>query len=475
MEYLPVTVHLLDQPCLIVGGGEVAYRKLKHLLRAGAQVSLVAENFNQEIIKLAEEQGLELIHSSFNAELLTDQYLVIAATDNPEINQLVSQVAKQRHIWVNVVDDLELSNLLMPAVVDRSPLLVAISTGGVSPVLARIIREKLEWLLPKNLSALLDKLKTFRPKVKKKYPDLKTKRSFAEWFIETSIADKLELDIAFEQAINQFEDQYQAKGKVYLVGAGPGAPDLLTVKALKILQKADVVLHDALVGEDVLELIRKDAKLINVGKRANNHSTQQAKINQLLVTYGKQHLTVVRLKGGDPFIYGRGGEELEVLVEHQIDFEVVPGITAASACASYAGIPLTHRQYSQTVMFITAHCKNSEETLNWKSIARQNQTLVVYMGLLRNEVLTRQMIRYGRHPDTPVAIVEKGTSLQQRVITGTLNQLPDLVTKYQLVSPALIIIGEVAALASQLNWYPHNTFIQHPANSTESNLLQEAV
>jgi len=263
--------------------------------------------------------------------------------------------------------------------------------------------------------------------------------------------------------------------KVYLVGGGPGDPDLLTVKALKLLQKADVVLYDALISPEILNLTNPKALLISVGKRANNHSKKQQEINQLLVKYGKQKRSVVRLKGGDPFIYGRGGEELQALIGAGIDFEVVPGITAASGCASYAGIPLTHRDYSQTVMFITAQCRNSEENLDWTSIARENQTVVVYMGLLKNDVLSQQLITYGRCPDTPVAVVENGTTSSQRVITGTLGCLTEMVKEHQVISPALMIIGEVVVLARQLDWHPNSQMIQHISKAKPFYELREAV
>ena len=263
--------------------------------------------------------------------------------------------------------------------------------------------------------------------------------------------------------------------KVYLVGGGPGDPDLLTIKALKLLQKADVVLYDALISPEILQLVNLKALLIRVGKRAKNHSKKQQEINQLLVKYGKQKKSVVRLKGGDPFIYGRGGEELQALAAAGIDFEVVPGITAASGCASYAGIPLTHRDYSQTVMFVTAQCRNSEENLDWASIARQNQTVVVYMGLLKNDVLSQRLIAYGRCPDTPVAVVENGTTSLQRVITGTLGCLPEMVKEHEIISPALMIIGEVVALAGQLDWYLNNQLIQHVGNAQPLYELREAV
>ena len=459
MEYFPITVRLQQQQCLIVGGGDIAARKLKSLLKAGAKVTLVALDFNDEVSALAEKHQLPLLQQPFSKDFVKDAYLIVAATDNTELNKEVSNIAREYSIWVNVVDDVELSTFIMPAIVDRSPLLVAVSTGGVSPVLARKIREKLEWVLPSNLGGLLKRLKEFRPSVKKKFGDLKSKRDFSEWYIEKAIEDDRVLDESFDKTVTAYEGATSRSGKVFLVGAGPGDPDLLTIKALKVLQKADIVLHDALVSEGVLDLVRRDATLVNVGKRAKKHSVVQEETNQLLVKYAQQGLSVVRLKGGDPFIFGRGGEELEYLLEAGVDYEVVPGITAASACSSYAGIPLTHREYSQTVMFITAHCKHSEDTLNWKSLAREQQTVAVYMGLLRNEVLVEQLIKHGRSGDTPIAVIENGTLPEQRVVTGHLKQLPSLVKEHDIVSPSLIVIGEVAALARKLGWFKQSTLV----------------
>ncbi|ACV26149.1 siroheme synthase CysG [Kangiella koreensis] len=466
MEYFPITVRLQDQQCIIVGGGEIAHRKLKSLLKAKAKVSLIAFDFSSDVRALAEQYQLPLYQQSFDEQLserlLDEAYLIVAATDNRELNEQVSFAARKRRIWVNVVDDLELSTFIMPAIIDRSPLLVAVSTGGVSPVLARKIREKIEWLLPTNLGGLLSKLKAYRPRIKKKFPDLKSKRDFSEWYIEQAIADPA----AIESDFNVNLENYQAlnagkqKGKVYLVGAGPGDAELLTIKALKVLQTADVVLHDALVSEQILEQVRRDATLVHVGKRAHNHSVTQDETNRLLVQYAQQGLSVVRLKGGDPFIFGRGGEELEVLVSAGINYEVVPGITAASGCASYAGIPLTHRDYAQTVMFITAHCANSIDKLNWQSLAREKQTVAIYMGLLRNETLVSNLIEHGRDGATPIAIIENGTLPEQRVVIGTLRQLSELVEQHQVVSPALILIGEVTGLAEKLDWFQHSTLLR---------------
>ena len=459
---MPITVQMKRRHCLIIGGGEVAARKLKHLLKAQSRVTMVSLTFNQEVTDIASNAGVELIEGEFSPEHLDAQYLVVAATNNRMVNRQVSIAAQQRNIWVNVVDDLELSTFIMPAVIDRSPLLIAVSSSGVSPVLARKIREKIEWLLPRSLGSLLSKLKELRPFVKKKFASLKERRNFAEWYIESAIKNEENLNDKVEDLVERFNHKLR-EGKVYLVGAGPGDEELLTVKALKILQKADIVLYDALVSKEILDCIRKDATLVHVGKRANQHFVKQEQTNELLVKYAQQGLSVVRLKGGDPFIFGRGGEELQFLKANRVAFEVVPGITAAAGCASYAGIPLTHRDHAQSLRFVTAHEKNTNEGnkngIDWKNLAQDKQTLVFYMGLMRNRQIADSLIQYGRAAQTPVAIIEKGTTKQQKVVVGQLHELPDLVERYELASPALIIVGEVAKLAGELSWFSHGELI----------------
>jgi uroporphyrin-III C-methyltransferase / precorrin-2 dehydrogenase / sirohydrochlorin ferrochelatase len=460
MEYFPITVQMKNRLCLIVGGGDIATRKLMHVLKADAKVIMVSRRFSNKIRALENEGLVSLIYGSFDESILSKQslqslYLIIAATDNNKINKRVSKMARSQSIWVNVVDDLELSTFIMPAVIDRSPLLIAVSSSGVSPVLARMIREKIEWLLPKSLGKLLNKLKKIRPEVKKKFSDIKQKRNFSEWFIESALMDESHIS---DPSVVNFTNYQKNKskrndGKVYLVGAGPGDAELLTVKGLKLLQKADVVLYDALVSDEVLDCVRRDATLICVGKRSGKHSVKQDKTNQLLVDYAKQGLSVVRLKGGDPFIFGRGGEELEFLVEHSIQFEVVPGITAASGCTSYAGIPLTHRDHSQSVRFVTAHEKESGDNVDWKSLAKKNQTLVFYMGLMRNEKIVSSLTAHGLSPDTPVAIIQQGTTKEQRTVITRLIVLTSAIEHYAIRTPALIVIGEVVQLSTKLNWF----------------------
>lgn len=465
MEYFPITVQMKDRLCLIVGGGEIATRKLTHVLKADAKVTLLSHDFSNKIKALEKEGRVNLIYGSFDESILNKQdlqdlYLIIAATDNNKINKRVSKMAQSQSIWVNVVDDLELSTFIMPAVIDRSPLLIAVSSSGVSPVLARMIREKIEWLLPKSLGKLLDKLKKIRPEVKKKFSDIKQKRNFSEWFIESALADESHLSDTTVVNFNNYQKNNlkQNDGKVYLVGAGPGDAELLTVKGLKLLQKADIVLHDALVSDEVLDCVRRDATMISVGKRSGKHSVKQEKTNQLLVDYAKKGLSVVRLKGGDPFIFGRGGEELEFLIEHSIQYEVVPGITAASGCTTYAGIPLTHRDHSQSVRFVTAHEKESGDTVDWASLAIKNQTLVFYMGLMRNEKIVRSLTAHGLSPQTPVAVIQQGTTKEQRTVITKLTDLSYSIEHYAIKAPALIVIGEVVQLSTKLNWFQQGEF-----------------
>ena len=461
MDYLPITVNLVGKTCLVVGAGQVALRKTKALLKAKGQVKIIAPVILPELFILAKTENLQLIEKEFSEQDLLNVDLIIAATNKPEVNAYISQLAQSKNIWVNVVDDLENCSFITPAIIDRSPLLIAISTGGIAPVVARKIREKIEWMLPRTLGSLLINLQGFREQIKDRYKNFSTKRSFYEWFVEQSIDSQIGEDEKFSTVAERYETTEKRSGKVYLVGAGPGDPDLLTVKALKILQKADVVLHDSLVAQDILDLVRRDAEFISVGKRARKHSVQQTEINSLLALHANKGLRVVRLKGGDPFIFGRGAEELEHIVKDGIDFEVIPGITSASGCATYAGIPLTHRDHSQTVMFITAHCKESKDCLDWTSIAKHQQTLAVYMGLMRNEVLRDKLIEYGRLPSTPVALIENGTRNNQRVVIGTLADLPNMVEEHKVVSPSLIIIGEVVSLAEELSWFEAGKYIVH--------------
>ena len=455
MDYLPIFCRLDNKPVLLVGGGEVAARKARLLLDAGARLTLVSPALDPELATLAADGEIEWLAGEFEPAQLTGKWLVVAATDRREVNALVYQSANLARIFANVVDDPKRSSFIMPSIIDRSPLMVAISSGGKAPVLARLLREKLEALLPQHLGAVAAFAGGLRDRVKARFVSMGERRQFWERLLG---ADRLGQALARgdKAAANQladtlFAEDAAAKGEVILVGAGPGDPGLLTLHALRQMQQADVVVYDRLVSDEVMALVRRDARRIFVGKQAGNHCVPQEGINQLLLDEAKKGLRVVRLKGGDPFIFGRGGEELETLVGSGVGFQVVPGITAASGCAAYAGIPLTHRDHAQSVRFVTAHGKGGARDLDWPLLARDRQTLVFYMGLSSCAVIREQLIAHGKGGDTPVALIERGTQPSQRVIRGTLDQLPELAVGVE--SPALIMVGSVVTLADKLAWF----------------------
>lgn len=455
MDYLPIFCRLDNKPVLLVGGGEVAERKARLLLDAGAQLTVVAPELDPELAELAANGSIEWLAGEFAPQQLTGKWLVVAATDRREVNALVYQSANQARIFANVVDDPKRSSFIMPSIIDRSPLMVAISSGGKAPVLARLLREKLEAMLPQHLGAVAAFAGSLRDRVKARFASMGERRRFWERLLG---ADRLGQALARgdsasanQLADSLFADESQTGGEVVLVGAGPGDPGLLTLHALRQMQQADVVVYDRLVSDEVMALVRRDAKRIFVGKQAGNHCVPQEGINQLLLEEAKKGQRVVRLKGGDPFIFGRGGEELETLVGSGIGFQVVPGITAASGCAAYAGIPLTHRDHAQSVRFVTAHGKGGAQDLDWPLLAKDKQTLVFYMGLSSCATIREQLLTHGKAGDTPVALIERGTQPSQRVIRGTLDQLPELVLGVE--SPALIMVGSVVTLADQLAWF----------------------
>ncbi|MFM5649945.1 siroheme synthase CysG [Aeromonas veronii] len=455
MDYLPIFCRLDNKPVLLVGGGEVAERKARLLLDAGAQLTVVAPELDPELAELAANGSIEWLAGEFASEQLAGKWLVVAATDRREVNALVYQSANRARIFANVVDDPKRSSFIMPSIIDRSPLMVAISSGGKAPVLARLLREKLEALLPQHLGAVATFAGSLRERVKARFASMGERRRFWERLLG---ADQLGQALgrgdhasAHQLADSLFADESQAAGEVVLVGAGPGDPGLLTLHALRQMQQADVVVYDRLVSDGVMALVRRDAKRIFVGKQAGNHCVPQEGINQLLLEEAQKGQRVVRLKGGDPFIFGRGGEELETLVGSGIGFQVVPGITAASGCAAYAGIPLTHRDHAQSVRFVTAHGKGGARDLDWPLLAKDRQTLVFYMGLSSCATIREQLLAHGKAGDTPVALIERGTQPCQRVIRGTLDELPALAVGVE--SPALIMVGSVVTLADRLAWF----------------------
>ena len=460
MNYLPIFIDIKQKPCLVVGGGDIAYRKISLLIKANAQVSCIAKEACSNIIALADENKITLIQRNFEPTDVGSQRLIISATDNKQLNAEVSELANSANIPVNVVDSPDLCSFIVPSIVDRSPIVIAISSAGKAPVLARLIRAKLESTIPHAYGKLAEIAGSFRDKVKSKFDNIEDRRYFWEKVFSGVIAEKVFAGKADEAKVDiqaQLDNtKSRETGEVYLVGGGPGDPDLLTFKALRLMQQADVVLYDRLVSKDVVELVRRDAELIYVGKKCDRHAVPQGDINQLLVDFAKQGRRVCRLKGGDPFIFGRGGEEIETLAENNIPFQVVPGITAASGCSAYSGIPLTHRDYSQSCRFVTGHLKDGTMDLPWRELAVEHQTVVFYMALLGAEHLSEQMIAHGMRENMPVAIVEKGTTPEHKVWTTTLVELPNVVATETIKAPALIIVGEVVKLRQKLNWFDQN-------------------
>jgi uroporphyrin-III C-methyltransferase/precorrin-2 dehydrogenase/sirohydrochlorin ferrochelatase len=457
MDYFPIFVRLASQPCLVVGAGEVALRKVRLLLQARAQVTVVAPWACPGILDHAAQGRVCYLAQAFVPEHLHGRRLVVVATSDPALNRRVASEAEQLNIWTNVVDDVELSSYITPAIIDRSPLVIALSSGGGAPVLARLLRARLESLIPARWGQLARFAAAFRQRVRERIKDGDARKAFWESVFQGPIADDLMAgnQLRAEQSMQQrlADDPGVVQGAVYLVGAGPGNPDLLTFRALHLMQRADVVLYDRLVAPALLEWVRRDAERIFVGKSRGNHALSQGEINALLVQLAASGKRVLRLKGGDPFIFGRGGEEIETLVEHGIAFEVVPGVTAASGAAAYAGIPLTHRDYAQSVTFVTGHLHDGSIDLDWPSLTRPGQTVVIYMGVSTVDALCHAFIEHGRAADFPVAMVERATTMQQRLLVSTLGELAQQVRLQKIQSPALMIVGEVVKLAGTLGWF----------------------
>ncbi|WP_448217292.1 siroheme synthase CysG [Endozoicomonas sp. 2B-B] len=461
MDYLPLFLEVRDRPCLLVGGGDIALRKARLLSDAGAMIQLVAPEIHPDLMTLINAGDHQFRQKAFELSDLKGVCLVIAATDDPEVNSEVARQAKLQNLFVNVVDDAQSGNAVMPSIVDRSPVMVAFSTGGKAPVLARMLRQQLESILPAGYGRLAEMAGQFRAKVSRKFSHINDRRYFWERVLTGSAAEKaISGDVEAAQRLMEEElasSEAVTTGEVYLVGGGPGDPDLLTFKALRLMQQADVVLHDRLVSEQVLSLCRRDADYIYVGKKRDRHTRPQEEINQLLVDLAKEGKRVLRLKGGDPFIFGRGGEEIDTLAEENIPFQVVPGVTAASGCASYAGIPLTHRDHAQSVRFVTGHLKDDSYNLNWQEMVDTSQTLVFYMGLMGLPRICEELHKHGRSSDTPIALIEKGTTQKQRVFTGTLDTICSIVEGNAVKAPTLIIVGDVVQLHDKLKWFNPQT------------------
>lgn len=449
MAYFPVFLKLKGRLALVVGGGAVAQRKVVLLRKAGARVRVVAPALAPALDADGANGLIEHLAEEFQPAHLDGAAVVIAATNKWSVNAQVSRHARLRGLPVNVVDDPELCSFIVPAIVDRSPVMVAVSTGGLSPVLSRWVRARIEAALPAALGRLAELAGGYRDIVRRRIPDGGARRRFWERLFDGPVPDLVfsRRDAEAETALGSSIAGVNDDGQVFLVGAGPGDPDLLTVRALRLLQSAEVIVHDRLVSDEILDLARRDADRVYVGKRRGDHVMTQADINALLVRLAREGKRVVRLKGGDPFVFGRGGEEMETLAQEGITCHVVPGITAATGCAAYAGIPLTHRDHAQHCVFVTGHGKDGEPDLNWDALARPAQTLVIYMGLRQLPTIARNLIDHGLAAATPAAIIENGTTPAERLVVGTIADLHARAQAAAVEGPALIIVGDVVSLA----------------------------
>lgn len=455
----PLFADLAAKRVLVVGGGKVAERKVAALLGSGAEVVVGSPELTANLANQARAGSIQHRPGRFTQEWLEHAWLVVAATGNKRSNAKIAEAAHARQRLVNVVDDLALSSFHVPATVIRGALQIAISSGGKAPAIARRVRARLEAHLDESLAGLLALSSRYRAHIKQKIPSLSARRQFFDWLLDGPVAgllrrnrsDKAERELLLALDTPR---QWRSTGRVSLVGAGPGDPGLLTLKAQRALQQADIILHDRLVSADILQLARRDAESIAVGKQVgDSQDDTQNRIHDAMLHHARRGLHVVRLKGGDPFIFGRGGEELEFLRAHDVDYEVIPGITAASACAAYAGIPLTHREHAQSVHMVTAHCRKSLDTLDWSVLAANRQTLAVYMGVAQLPHLTRKLLAHGRAATTPFALIENGSRPEQRLVHGQLQDLPRLARHHAIRAPSMLILGEVAALAASLGWY----------------------
>lgn len=460
VDYFPLFADLTDRPCLVVGGGRVAGRKVRQLLRAGARITVNASSLDPVLLDLASAGKITPAIGAFEPALVNDHLLIIAATSDAAVNQAVAAAAAANFRLCNVVDDGEHSSFIVPGIIDRAPLTVAISSGGRSPVLTTLVRQKIEGLLPARLGAVARWAGKWRETVRARLPDSRARQRFWQTALDGAASDFIlsgrtaQADRAMVRALAADQSPSDSgPGIAFLVGAGPGDPELITLAGWRLLQQADVVMHDRLVSPALLDFARRDAELIPVGKSASAASISQDEINTLLVRLVEQGNRVCRLKGGDPFVFGRGGEEAEALAAAGMPYQVVPGITAAVGCAAYAGIPLTRRGLSKAVVLTTAESATGELEPDWANLAAGEQTLAIYMGVGRLNDVSRQLVAAGRPPDCPAALIENGTTDRQRIVRGTLEGLPELAEKHAVTAPALLLVGETVALADKLGWF----------------------
>lgn len=459
MNYLPIFFDIKGRTCIVVGGGGIAARKAELLKKAGADVTVISPELKDEMLHVNRQGSINWIRRNFQAGDLSEASLVIAATSDKSVNEQVSAEAGALKIPCNVVDNPQLCSFIMPSIINRDPVQIAVSTGGASPVLARLIRTNLESCTPSAYGKLAKLVDAYRDKVKQTFPRVEERRKFWESILEGTVSEHVfagrndDARNLLEKLIDEASADPQYCGEVFLVGAGPGDPDLLTFRALRLMQKADVIVYDRLVSEPIMDLVRRDAERIYAGKERSKHTIPQENINQLLVRLARQGKRVLRLKGGDNFIFGRGGEEISELIDEGVPFQVVPGITAASGCTTYAGIPLTHRDYAQACIFVTGHLKDGTSDLNWDMLSHANQTVVFYMGLNNVQAICESLKQHGRDETTAAALIEKCTTPDQRVFIGDLNTLPGLVSHNDVTAPTLIVVGEVVELHKKLHWF----------------------
>ena len=461
MDQLPIALKLQGRKVVVGGGGSVAARKTDLALRAGAEVLVVAPALTSEFVSIERHPKFRHRAGVIEAADLTGAIIAFGCHENAEADARLHRLGHAAGALINVPDTPSLCDFNMPAILDRSPLIVTISSGGASPLLARLIKERLESTIPAAFGHLAAFLGHIRERVDARFTNLRERRHFFEKIVDGPAADMvLAGDIAGADARvdTELDAWFSTKGEkpvgeVFLVGGGPGDPDLLTFRALRLIQRADVIVYDRLIGSPILDLVRRDAERIYVGKRKSEHEMPQEEISNLLVKLAREGRRVLRLKGGDPFIFGRGGEELETLVEAGIPFQVVPGVTAASGCASYAGIPLTHRDHAQVCIFVTGHAKDGKPDVDWALLLKPKQTVAIYMGLAALAELTAEFLDRGADPTLPVGIVENGTRLNQRVVTGTIADIAAKAREAGLKGPAIIIVGTVVGLHEKLAWF----------------------
>ncbi len=457
MSSLALFAKVEGRRCLVVGAGPVAARKIDALARAGAPVLVVAPEAVESVRAHAEAGRIDLRTREFQDEDLEDVFLVVTASDDAALNDRVAAEARGRGSLVNAAHRADAGDVLLPSVIHRDPIQVAICTDGASPVLGRLLRNHLESRIPGAFGRLAGMVERFRGVARAAFPDRRSRRRFWEAVLSGPIAERVlegreeEADEALRRDLER--GRAPEAGEVYLVGAGPGDPDLLTFRAMRLIQQADVVIYDRLVSDPIMALLRKDIEKIYAGKERARHVIEQESINALLVRLAREGKRVLRLKGGDPLVFGRGGEEISTLMQEGVAFQIVPGITAANGCASYAGIPLTHRDHAQACVFVTGHLKDGSVDLDWETLAHPRQTLVFYMGLAGCPEICAQLLRHGLDADTPAALITRGTMPDQRVLTGTLADLPRLVRSRNVEPPTLIVVGEVVRLRERLRWY----------------------